>query len=74
MYRNYKYIPYGEKCIHNVILLDSFYVNTLLSWILKYVCGARIAHSQRWLTLQSPGVPGSSPAAAEIFPCCTYMQ
>ena len=26
-----------------------------------------------WLT-QSPGVPGSSPAAADIFPWCTHMQ
>ena len=26
-----------------------------------------------WLT-QSPGVPGSNPAAADIFPWCTQMQ
>ena len=26
-----------------------------------------------WLT-QSPGVPGSNPAAADIFPWCTHMQ
>ena len=43
------------------------------TYYLAHVRGARIAHWSRG-ELESPGVPGSSPAAAEIFPWCTHMQ
>ena len=36
-----------------------------------HVRGARIDHWSRG-GLESPGVPGSGSAAAEIFPCCTH--
>ena len=47
MYCNYKKIPHGKKCIHNVSLHHSFEVYNLLSWILKCVGGARIAHIRK---------------------------
>ena len=49
-------------------------INTIRpTYYLAHVRGARIAYWSRG-GLESPGVPGSSPAAAEIFPWCTHMQ
>ena len=58
--------------ISNNKYYNIFIIKTI-TYYLAHFRGARIAH---WLRggLEGLGVPGSSPAAAEIFPWCTHMQ
>ena len=55
--------------ISNNKYYDILIIHTI-TYYLVHVRGARIAHWSRG-GLESPGVPGSIPAAAEIFPWCT---
>ena len=53
--------------IFNILIINT------ITYYLVHVRDARIAHWSRGGP-ESPGVPGSSPAAAEIFPWCIHMQ
>ena len=54
-----------------LILYYNILIINTITYYLVHVRGARIDHWSRG-GLESPGVPGSGPAAAEIFPCCTH--
>ena len=52
-----------------MILYYNILIINIITYYLVHVRGARLAHWSR-CGLRSPEVPGSSPAAAEIFPWC----
>ena len=66
----WKYI-YVVPWVTTVILYYNILIINTITYYLVHVRGARIDHWSRG-GLKSPGVPGSSPAAAEIFPFCTH--
>ena len=59
-----------EACIYLFAIIILYYDILIINTITYYlVRGAKLAHWSRG-GLESPEVPGSSPAAAEIFPWC----
>ena len=59
-----------EACIYLFAIIILYYDILIINTIIHYlVRGAKLAHWSRG-GLESPEVPGSSPAAAEIFPWC----
>ena len=56
---------------HNYNIYYNILIINTITYYLVHVRGARIDHWSRG-GLESPGVPVSGPAAAEIFPCCTH--
>ena len=65
----YKYVYYLGLCLHKDTCLLCIKLLLLLLLLLCRQDSSLVA----WTT-HSPGVPGSSPAAAGVFPWCTHMQ
>ena len=61
----YIFVPHKDIKMVSRDILNVFWIVCLL-W-------RQVSSLIAWLT-QSPGVPGSNPAAADIFPWCTHIQ